>query len=151
YGIDVPDGPISRPDLLEYLAETLAGLALVGVVALGLGRLVAALIAQRGYASVALRRRYSWGVRLLEVLTLVVYAGILYEARWPVVVRSGFGLGDVILVDDLLVLLPFFVAQLLEWWGLYAAERAMRPAGTSGSTRVASVGRFLTLKVRQSL
>jgi STE24 endopeptidase len=151
YGIDVPPGPMTRPDLFERLAEAFGGLALIGALAFGLGRLVAARVSRRGYASAALRRRYSWGVRLIELLTLSVYAGILYEARWPVVVRTGFGLGDTILFDDLLILLPFFLAQLLGWWGLYAAERALRPAGTSGSTRVANLGRFLTLKIRQSL
>jgi STE24 endopeptidase len=153
FGIDVPAGPrpIPRVDLFEDLGETLGGLALVGALAFGLGRFVAARVSRQGYATSALRRRYSWGVRLIELLTLGVYAGILYEARWPVVVRSGFGLGETILVDDLLILLPFFLAQLLGWWGLYAAERALRPAGTLGALRVATLGRFLTLKVRHSL
>jgi STE24 endopeptidase len=153
YGIDMPAGPgrIARADLIERLGETLGGLALVGALAFGLGRLVAARVSRRGYATSALRRRYSWGVRIIEVLTLGVYAGILYEADWPIVVRSGFGLGDAILVDDLLILLPFFLAQLLGWWGLFAAERALRPAGPHGLGRVANRGRFLTLKVRQSL
>jgi len=84
-------------------------------------------------------------------MTLCVYAGILYKAGWPMVVRSGFGLGDAILVDDLLILLPFFLAQVLGWWGRYAAERALRPSGVRGSARVTNLGRFLTLKVRQSL
>src|SRR4051812_10898153 len=153
YGIDVSDGPgpIPRPDLFEHLGEALAGLAMVGAFAFGLGRLVAARVSRRGYATAALRRRYSWGVRGIELLTLAVYGGILYQARWPAVVRTGFGLGDAILVDDLLILLPFFLAQMLGWWGLYAAERALRPAGTTGARRVANLGRFLTLKVRQSL
>src|SRR3954452_11992097 len=153
YVIDMPAGPgrIARADLIERLGETLGGLALVGALAFGLGRLVAARVSRQGYASSALRRRYSWGVRIIELLTLGVYAGILYEAGWPIVVRSGFGLGDAILIDDLLILLPFFLAQLLGWWGLYAAERALRPAGSSGAGRVANLGRFLTLKVRQSL
>lgn len=153
YGIEPQSGPgpLARLDLLARLGEVLGGLALVGVLAFGLGRLVAAGVSRYGYATSALRRRYSWGVRVIEALTLCVYAGILHEAGWPVVVRSGFGLGDAILIDDLLILLPFFVAQVLGWWGLYAAERALRPAGTNGSARVANLGRFLTLKVRQSL
>ena len=132
-------------------ARPWGGLALVGCLAFGLGRLVAARVSRRGYASSRLRRRYSWGVRVIEVLTLGVYAGILYGAGWPIVVRSGFGLGDTILLDDLLILLPYFLAQLLGWWGLYAAERALRPSGRHGSGQVANLGRFLTLKVRQSL
>ena len=153
YGIDVPagSGPIARPDLIGRLGEALGGVALVGALAFGLGRLVAARVSRRGYASSRLRRRYSWGVRVIEVLTLGVYAGILFGAGWPIVVRSGFGLGDTILLDDLLILLPYFLAQLLGWWGLYAAERALRPSSQYGSGQVANLGRFLTLKVRQSL
>jgi STE24 endopeptidase len=153
FGIDNPagPGPIGRADLIGRLGEAMGGLVLVGALAFGLGRLVAARVSRRGYASSELRRRYSWGVRIIEVLTLGVYAGILHEAGWPIVVRSGFGLGDAILIDDLLILLPFFLAQLLGWWGLYAAERALRPAGVRGSGQVANLGRFLTLKVRQSL
>jgi STE24 endopeptidase len=153
YGIDIPagPGPIARADLLQRLGEALGGLALVGALAFGLGRLVAARVSRRGYASSGLRRRYSWGVRIIEFSTLGVYAGILYGADWPIVVRSGFGLGNAILVDDLLILLPFFLAQILGWWGIYAAERALRPAGAHGSARVANLGRFLTLKLRQSL
>ena len=45
-------------------------------------------------------------------------------------VRSGLGLGDPLLLDDVLILLPFFLAQVAVWWGLYAAEVAMRPAGS---------------------
>src|SRR5437763_3837178 len=99
FGIDAPSGsgPIPRPDLFERLGEALGGLALVGALAFGLGRLVAARVSRRGYATAALRRRYSWGVRGIELLTVGVYAGILYQAGWPVVVRSGFGLGDAIL------------------------------------------------------
>jgi len=153
YGFEIPSGPgpIPRTDLIARLGEATGGLALVAVLAFGLGRFVAARVSRRGYATSALRRRYSWGVRAIEILTLAVYAGILYEADWPIVVRSGFGLGDAILIDDLLILLPFFVAQLLGWWGLYNAERALRPAGSHGSARVANRGRFLTLKIRQSL
>ena len=153
YGIEVPagPGPIARPDLIGRLGEALGGLALVGALAFGLGRLVAFRVSRQGYATSALRRRYAWGVRVIEVLTLGVYAGILYGAGWPIVVRSGFGLGDTILVDDLLILLPYFLAQLLGWWGLYAAERALRPASRHGLGQVANLRRFLTLKVRQSL
>src|SRR5947208_10499047 len=102
YGIDVPAGagPIARPDLIGRLGEALGGLALVGALAFGLGRLVASRVSRQGYATATLRRRYTWGVRLIEVLTLGVYAGILYAAGWPTVVRLGFGLGDTILVDD---------------------------------------------------
>src|SRR3954452_25546464 len=109
YGVDVPAGPvpIPRPDLIGRLGEALGGLALVGALAFGLGRLVAARVSRRGYATSALRRRYSWAFRAIELLTLCVYAGILYEADWLAVSRSVFGLGGAILFDRLLILLSF--------------------------------------------
>jgi STE24 endopeptidase len=153
YGIDVPagPGPIARPDLIGRLGEALGGLALVAAFSFGLGQLVASRVQRRGYATATLRRRYAWGVRFIEVLSLVVYGGILYGAGWPLVVRQGFGLGDTILVDDLLILLPYFAAQMLGWWGVYGAERALRPSVRHGSGQFAGLGRFLTLRVRQSL
>jgi STE24 endopeptidase len=153
YGIDVPagSGPTTPRDVIRSLAAATLGLALIASLAFGLGRLVTARLSRRGYASSRLRRGYAWGVRFIEVLTLGVYAGILYGAGWPGVVRFGLGQGDPILVDDLLILLPYFVAQLLGWWGLYGAERALAPSGRHDSGSRVTLGRFLALKARQSL
>ncbi len=55
-------------------------------------------------------------------------------------------MGDPILIDDALILFPFLAAQVVGWWGLYAAERALRPLRGG-----ASLGRFLWLKARLSM
>ena len=65
--------------------------------------------------------------RIVMILTLAFYGWIIYEVGWPRVVRSGLGLGDTILVDEALILLPFLLAQGLVLWGFFAAERALRP------------------------
>ena len=83
FGVDAPagPGPIARPDLIGRLGEALGGLALVGGARLRAGAARGGRGCRGGATRrSALRRRYSWGVRVIEVLTLAVYAGILYEA-----------------------------------------------------------------------
>jgi STE24 endopeptidase len=82
----------------------------------------------------------------VDVLSVAVYGWVIFGLEWPRVVRSGLGLGDPVILDDAVILLPFLLAQLAGWWGVYAAERALRPArGPVG------LGRYLALKARQSL
>ncbi len=147
FGFDSPAqlGPIPRSELAPRLRETLFGLALVSFIAFALGRLVAARTARRGSASVSLRRLYAWGAKGVEGLTLVVYAWMTHEVGWPWVVHSGWGLRGAILIDDVLVLLPFLLMQLAGWWGLFPAERALR------SRRDVGLARYLALKARGSL
>jgi STE24 endopeptidase len=151
FGIDAGSGggPMPRAEVAVRVAEVLGGLALVAGVALVLGRWAAARVARRGHPTPGLRRGYFWGVRAVELLTLVVYAAIVHGAEWPRVVRAGLGLGGVVLADDLVIILPFLLAQLAGWWGLYPAERVLRPS--SSSSRAAGLGRYLSLKARLSL
>ena len=73
-----------------------------------------------------LRRRYAFGVRFLTVLSLVVYGWIIHWVGWSKMVRTNWGLGGLVLVDDFVVFLPYLSIQLLVWWGLFFAERACR-------------------------
>src|SRR5512135_270481 len=133
FGLDtaIPSGPLSRAEVLTRVGYVLGGLALIAVVAFALGRLVTDRVARRGYASSALRRGYFLGTRAVDLLTLAVYGVIIQEVGWTQVVCSGFGLGDVILAGDVVILLPFLLAQVAGWWGLYAAERALRTASAA--------------------
>ena len=54
-----------------------------------------------------------------------------------------------ILFDDMVVFLPFVMIQLLVWWGLFFAERALQIRQGIGVDR--GLGRYLVLKGRQSL
>ena len=78
-----------------------------------------------------------------------MFGGMVHEGGWPRVVRTGFGLDRVLLVPDILIIFPFLITQLASWWGLYPAERVLRPA--AGSSRAAGLGRYLGLKARQTL
>jgi len=141
-----PGPPMGRADTLSRLAEVAAGVLLVAAFSFTLGRVVAARVARRGIASGRVRRAYSLGVRGADLLSLAVYGWMIQEADWPRVVRDGLGLGDPVVVDDALILLPFLLAQLAGWWGVFAAERALRPSRGAGG-----LGRYLWLRARSSL
>ena len=147
FGTDSPAnlGPISRSELAPRLRETLLGVSLVASVAGALGRWVAFRTSRRGKPSLGLRRLHAWGARGLEGLTLAVYGWMIHDVGWPWVVHSGWGFRGAILIDDVLILLPFLLMQLAGWWGLYPAERALRIRGDVG------LGRHLALKARGSL
>ena len=146
YGLDGPSraGSVSRGLALTRAGEALAGVALVGLAGFGLGRWAAFQVRCWGYATSSLLSWYRRGLFALEVLSLVVYGTIVHGLGWPSVVRSGFGLGDSILIDDALILLPFLLGQAAGWWGLYPAERALRPGRTAGPVR------YLVARARQS-
>ncbi|MFO0952183.1 MAG: M48 family metallopeptidase [Isosphaeraceae bacterium] len=141
--------PFTRAEVFERTLETLGGVLVVALAAFGLGRLIVYLVARRGDASSRVRRSYALGVRGVDVLSLFVYGWVIHTLDWPRVVRSGFGLGDAVLVDDVLILLPFLLAQAAGWWGVYAAEHAIRVV--RGLGHPGSLGRYLWLKARQSL
>jgi STE24 endopeptidase len=151
FGLDLPARAGAPPSsswgpVLGRCVEAAAGVLLVAAFAFGLGRLVAWRVTRLGKPSPGIRRAYVLGARAVDVLSLAVFAWLVYERDWPGVVRSGFGLGDTILLDEAMILLPFVAAQVAGWWGVYAAERALRPLRGPVGLR-----RYLWLKARQSL
>jgi STE24 endopeptidase len=156
FGFDTPEpvragSGLAQPGMSSWdawsrVAATGGGLLLVAAFAFVLGKVVARRVERLGRASARVRRAYSIGVRAVDVLSLVVYGWVIHELDWPRVVRLGFRLGDPILIDDALIVLPFLLAQFVGWWGVYAAERALRPARGPVGLR-----RYLWLKGRQSL
>ena len=148
FGMEPPGVGVPAPEVGVRVLETCGGVSLVAGLAFGLGLWVAARVSQSGLASVRLRRRYALGVRLLTVVSLVVYGWIIHGVGWSRVVRSNWGLGDWVLLDDLMVLLPYLLIQLLNWWGLFFAERSLQIRVESGPA--ARLGRYLMLRSRQS-
>jgi STE24 endopeptidase len=141
--------PLPREEVGWRVGQTVALLLLIAALSFVWGRGVAFRARQAGAPTSRVRRLFNRGVRLVEVLNLVAFGWIIHGIGWPRVVRSGFGLDGLILVDDVLILLPFLLAQLAGWWGLYAGERALR-ANTEAGRRM-NIGRHLILKARQSL
>ncbi|GAC1474616.1 MAG: hypothetical protein NVSMB9_25320 [Isosphaeraceae bacterium] len=147
FGFDPPARPgpssWSRSETLLRTGEVAVALLLITTFAFLLGRFVSSRIQRNGHVTAGVRRAYVLGVRFLEVLSLVLFGVIIHVLDWPRVIRQGFGLGDPVLLDDALILLPYVVAQLAGWWGIHAAERALRPSY--------GLVRHLWIKARQSL
>ena len=152
FGTDaiLPPAPIPPGSVVPRSIEALGEVALVGLVALSFATAVVIRVRNQGRATSGARRLFGVGSRVVGALTLGGYAWVIHGLGWPELVRSGLGLRDGILVDELLILLPFLLAQLAGWWGLYAGERALRPP-VLAERRAAGVGRHLVLRARQTL
>lgn len=129
-------------------------LTLVGGGVLGLGlvlALLSGLLQQQarrpGSSYFRLRRGTRLLGRLTDVACLGLFALALYQLEWARVVRWNLGLRNWIVLDELVQILPFLTAQVLGWWALYGAERAV--LGTPSSTPALS--KHLGLKLRQAL
>ena len=144
-GLPADDRPLGGMDLARRMALTGAGAASVGLLGAAVGAIVAAR-ARRGSSSSGSRRWFSWGLRLVVALGLMVFAWTLVVIEWPRVVDRGLGLRGVALLEEFCVLLPYLAGQLLAWCGLYRAERALRSSGEGPG-----LGRYLLRKSRQSL
>jgi STE24 endopeptidase len=149
FGIEPAQTGVPLSDVGARVLETFGGVTLVAALAFGLGFWVSFEVSHSGHATSRLRRRYALGVRCLTVLSLIVYGWIIHSVGWSKMVRTNWGLGGMILVDDFVVLLPYVSIQLLVWWGLFFAERALLIR--QGSSSANRLGRYMTLKARQSL
>jgi len=149
FGIEPPSTGVPQADVGARVLETCGGITLIAALAFGLGFWVAFQVAHSGHATSRLRRRYALSARLLTVLSLVVYGWIIHSVGWSKLVETNWGLSRLILVDDFVVFLPYLLIQLLVWWGLFFAERALYVRHGLGSMR--GLGRYLLLRGRQSL
>ena len=124
FGIDLPGPEVPAPRSPLRLLETAGGVLVIALLAFGLGGWVASRSRISGTRRAGCAGVTCSGRALLTVAGLGVYAWILYEVGWSKLVLSTWGLRGLILVDDLAVLFPFLLVQLLIWSGLYVAERA---------------------------
>ena len=146
-----PALPLARTELWPRVLETLAGVFGVGAFAFIYGRLILFRLKRENGATSLVRKAYRMGNLAVNSLSVVVFGLLIFDLEWPRVVRSGLGVGDPVLLDDALILLPFLVMQFLGWWGVYPAERALRVYRGIDSTVAGGLGRYLWLKARQSL
>jgi STE24 endopeptidase len=151
FGLDARAGAsaaLAWPEPARRAAWALGGVTLVAATAFALGALVDRRVRRLGYASSRLRRGYRVGTRAIAALGLGVFAGILHLLDWPAVVRSAFGGRGWPVVSDVSLLLPFLLAEMATWWGLFPAERLLHEARTGGDL---SLKRYLVRRERQAV
>jgi STE24 endopeptidase len=78
-----------------------------------------------GHTWAAWVARFSAGQQIHAGLLVLIVGLISYGLAWPQVVRVNMGLGNWILVDDLLILAPVYVPLLLSWAAFYDVDRAV--------------------------
>ena len=129
FGLDLPTvaAPLERRELAYRLLDATLGLGLVALVA-GLSGM-----AIRGF-----RRRLDafglpaewvlfWSSRLVEALGIAVFAWTMVVLDWPRVVAWGLRLERVAFAEQVALLAPFLLGQIVTWIALYPAEAALRP------------------------
>jgi STE24 endopeptidase len=149
FGIEPAQTGVPQSDVVTRILETCGGVTLVAGLAFGLGLWVSFQVSHSGYPTSKVRRRYALGARSLTVLSLIVYGWIIHSVGWSKMVRTNWGLGGLVLIDDFVVFLPYLAIQLLVWWGLFFAERALSIRHGSGSA--SRLWRYMVLRARQSL
>ena len=149
FGFDPTKAGDPFPDVNVRLLETFGGISLVAILSLGLGLWVAARASRASQAMSRLRKRYAIGVQVLTAVALLVYGWIIHWVGWSQVVQRNFGLDNYILLDDMLVFLPYALIQVVIWWGQFFAERAFQIR--SGIGVVGRLDRYLILRSRQSI
>ena len=149
FGFEPRVAGVPPADVVARVLETFGGVMLIASLAFGLGFWVAFRASHIGSTPSKLRQGYALGVRVITVLSLLVYGWIIHSVGWSELVRTNWGLDGVVLFDDVVVFLPFLMIQLLVWWGLFFADRALQIRQGIGVER--GLGRYLVLKARQSL
>jgi STE24 endopeptidase len=149
FGIEPARTGVPESDVVARVLETFGGITLVAALAFGLGFWVSFQVAHSNDSASKVRRRYVFGARVLTVLSLAVYGWIIHYVGWSEMVRANWGLGDMVVIDDFVVFLPFLSIQFLVWWGLFYAERALQIR--QGTHAAIPLGRYMVLKARQSL
>ncbi len=139
--------PVSvRPDdWAGCLMQAIAALGLAASVAMGLGLGLTAAVRRRGYPTISTRRGFMAASYMVQAMNLAVFAWLIHGLGWPDLVKAGMGLRDAFVVDEVLILLPFLMAEVVGWWGLYPAARASRIVGTTSGA-----GTYLVRKARMT-
>jgi STE24 endopeptidase len=71
-------------------------------------------------------RHHQWLRWLQTAVLLASYVGVVHGLDWPGVIRLTWGLEWWVLVDDLLVLLPFAASLLLVWLAYFRVDELLR-------------------------
>ncbi len=114
------------------LDASLATMAALVTLAVTLGRWVSWRVGREGGATLGVRKVFARGAMVLDALVLVGFAAIARGFGWAECAEAWAGGSDRLLLVESLTLAPYFAMQLAVWWGLHAAETALRPLRKAG-------------------
>lgn len=138
--------PLSGLEAARRLLELAGSVLAFGSLVLAVGGLLVVSARRRRRSWISPRLRLGWSLRAVDLLAIGLYTWILQGLQWPTLVQANLGLGGWVLVDELMVLAPFLVLQVLGWAAMFPAEKALRPSMSD-----ARFARHLVRRARQSL
>lgn len=149
FGVESTRDGVPAPDVGFRVLETCGGVSIVALLSLGLGLWVASQVSRGELPITRVRGRHARGMRVLTVLSLLIYGWIIHSVGWGRLVRGNWGLDGWGILGDLVVFSPFVAIQVVGWCGQYLAERALQVR----IVRIphARLARYLVLKGRQTL
>ena len=146
--------PMALGATAERMLATLCGVAFVSLFAMVIATAVSGQLLRQfalRHTIMPLYNRLRW---IHTVIALGVYAVIIHVVQWPEVVRQNWGLAGWVVVDELLILMPFLVPVLLSWAAFYRVDRVMR-LGLAGATaqrpKIWSCSQYVAFHVRHYL
>jgi STE24 endopeptidase len=135
-----PDRAVAELPALAAAAGAWA--AAVILVGLAIGLVLAARRSRPG----ATRLGRAWA-RLVEWSAVGLFAWALFDRDWAGVAVAAAGVDRAILIDELAILAPFLLMQVVAWLATYPAERALGRGGRGAPSLRDHVG----LRLRQCL
>ncbi len=149
---NAPHAPVDHPSW--RLAWGLTAMLLVPAMAATVSMVVVHNIRRDVHSWATWLTRFSWAQHLHSVLWLGLVGAMSYGLGWPQLVRENWGLGDWLLVDDLLILAPVYVPILLSWAAFYEVDRLVEEltvADDSPEPRLPARWRYVLLHARHYL
>jgi STE24 endopeptidase len=153
FGTDAifPPSPVVDGSVASRILEASAEIGLVGLAALSFSLVAATSVRRQGRSTPGARWWFGMGSRVVAVLTLAGYAWVIHGLSWAEVIRSGLKLRNWVLIDEVLILAPFLLAQAAGWFGFYLGERVLYPPAPGPlEPRPIGLGRYLLLRARQT-
>ncbi len=131
---------INGPAILDE-TEISTGLVEIGrligawtLAVLAFGLVIGLVITRRGRSRSTYRLGH-WWVALVEWSSLAIFAWTVLDLNWPAAILGRLGIGDTILLDELVIIAPFLLMQAVTWLATYPASRALHLGGRRTSLR----------------
>src|SRR5260221_9089842 len=99
-----------RPgDLAGYVLQAIIALAISACVQMAIGLGLSIAIRRRGQPTSSSRQLVHVAAFLIQAMNLAVYTWLIHGLGWPIVVRTEMGLRGSLVLDELVILLPYLV------------------------------------------